>query len=508
MRATQRRSCSACSWARRPSACPPCRRPAPSPAPKPTGGGPSSPAPAAGRPGCWPPATNSGCPPPPDKQATRAEIDELKALAAGRDAAALAAVAYWDAGAPGYRWNELRLRPGPASPNGRNRGCWPCSTSPSTTRRSPPGTPSTPTTGRARPSSTPRWRRPCRRRPAPPTRPSTPSRPAPPRPCWPTSSRTRPARSPTWPRRPRRSRLLAGTDYPSDVAAGLALGRRVGALVDRAGQGRRLRRAVDRHRPDRAGPVDRDQPGRAAGRHLEDLGADLGRPVPARPAAGLRLGADGGGAGRAEGPLPRAPTVGTKRRPAGACRRRTTAQAAAWAPLECWPAELGQKLFEYRLDANPPRAARAYALVQHRRLRRDGGVLGRQVRLLGGRPVQLDPTVTPVFPTPAHPSYPSAHSAIVGAPLDGAGRRSSRATRRCFARNAEEMAASRLWAGIHSRATTRPGWRSAARSRQAVLERAPPPTGDQRRRTAAWAAVLRPLMAYPRQSSLDPGGIR
>ena len=46
-------------------------------------------------------------PPPPGEAAARAELAELRALAARRDAAALDAVAYWDAGAPGYRWNEL-----------------------------------------------------------------------------------------------------------------------------------------------------------------------------------------------------------------------------------------------------------------------------------------------------------------------------------------------------------------------------------------------------------------
>ena len=46
-------------------------------------------------------------PPPPGEAAARAELAELRALAARRDAAALDEVAYWDAGAPGYRWNEL-----------------------------------------------------------------------------------------------------------------------------------------------------------------------------------------------------------------------------------------------------------------------------------------------------------------------------------------------------------------------------------------------------------------
>src|SRR5688500_9281421 len=47
--------------------------------------------------------------PPPDHAATLAEIEELKALAQERDAAAEALVAYWDAGSPSYRWIFLAI---------------------------------------------------------------------------------------------------------------------------------------------------------------------------------------------------------------------------------------------------------------------------------------------------------------------------------------------------------------------------------------------------------------
>ena len=57
-------------------------------------------------------------PPPPGEATARAELAELRALAARRDAAALDEVAYWDAGAPGYRWNELAVGRGLALPNG------------------------------------------------------------------------------------------------------------------------------------------------------------------------------------------------------------------------------------------------------------------------------------------------------------------------------------------------------------------------------------------------------
>ena len=33
----------------------------------------------------------------------------MQALAAQRDTAALERISYWDAGAPGYRWNEIAI---------------------------------------------------------------------------------------------------------------------------------------------------------------------------------------------------------------------------------------------------------------------------------------------------------------------------------------------------------------------------------------------------------------
>jgi hypothetical protein len=48
-------------------------------------------------------------PPPPDKATTAAEIKQLQDMAARRDAAVLDQIAYWDTGAPSYRWNEITI---------------------------------------------------------------------------------------------------------------------------------------------------------------------------------------------------------------------------------------------------------------------------------------------------------------------------------------------------------------------------------------------------------------
>lgn len=117
---------------------------------------------------------------------------------------------------------------------------------------------------------------------------------------------------------------------------------------------------------------------------------------------------------------------------------------------------LGQKLSEHRLDANPPRAARAYALA---------AVTGHDLFVAAWdakyayrqiRPFQLDSSVNPLFNTPNHPSYPAAHATIGGAmetvlaylfPSDTAQ----------FGKIADDESWSRLWAGIHFRSDIEAG---------------------------------------------------
>jgi hypothetical protein len=47
--------------------------------------------------------------PPPDATTTAQELDQLTQLAAKRDQAALDVIAYWDTGSPSYRWSELMV---------------------------------------------------------------------------------------------------------------------------------------------------------------------------------------------------------------------------------------------------------------------------------------------------------------------------------------------------------------------------------------------------------------
>ena len=47
---------------------------------------------------------------PPDEAATKAELADLTALASDRGTAELDQISYWDAGSPGYRWNEIAMQ--------------------------------------------------------------------------------------------------------------------------------------------------------------------------------------------------------------------------------------------------------------------------------------------------------------------------------------------------------------------------------------------------------------
>ena len=105
-------------------------------------------------------------------------------------------------------------------------------------------------------------------------------------------------------------------------------------------------------------------------------------------------------------------------------------------------------IFEQKWDSNPPRAARVYALMSVASYDALVACFDTKYTYWLARPAQLDPAITPLFATPPHPSYPSAHACNSGAtayvlahlfPADGA----------AIIARAENAADSRIWAGIH-----------------------------------------------------------
>ncbi|HTG94585.1 MAG TPA: phosphatase PAP2 family protein, partial [Pyrinomonadaceae bacterium] len=128
------------------------------------------------------------------------------------------------------------------------------------------------------------------------------------------------------------------------------------------------------------------------------------------------------------------------------------AKAFYWQSLEgtnTWSYRYADKwIFEDRLDQNPPRAARVYALIAA--VRFDAFIASQDGKFTYWyiRPHQLDPSIIPLFPVPNHPSYPSNHSTISTAYAEIlAYLFPSRAD---FIRAVgKEAGDSRIWAGIH-----------------------------------------------------------
>ena len=117
--------------------------------------------------------------------------------------------------------------------------------------------------------------------------------------------------------------------------------------------------------------------------------------------------------------------------------------------LATWPYRYAnQWMFEDRLDQNPPRAARVYALIAASFF--DAFIASQDGKFAYWylRPHQLDPAIVPLFPVPNFPSYPSNHSTF------SATRSEVLAylfpTRAAFIRAVgKEAGDSRIWAGIH-----------------------------------------------------------
>jgi hypothetical protein len=138
-------------------------------------------------------------------------------------------------------------------------------------------------------------------------------------------------------------------------------------------------------------------------------------------------------------------------------------------PRSTWNRTVSEKIVEYRLDTNPPRAARAYALMNVAWYDAvvacwDGKYTYWQIR-----PYQQG--AKPVFPTPNHPSYPAAHACSSSAsasvlaylfPRDAA----------ALNQRAEEAAESRIWAGIHYRSDIDTGLAIGRSVAELVIDRA------------------------------------
>ena len=421
-------------------------------------------------------------PAPPDRASTRTEIEALRAMAGERDAAALDQVTYWASGAPGYRWNEIAiaqgLKDGIAIAAYRVLALVNVAIYDATVaawdakyvynRPRPSEADPSLTTVVANPSS-PSY--PCEHATAAGAASAVLAY------LFPKDAQSFMDKA----EMAGQSRLSAGAQYPSDVAAGLQLGQAVAARV------------IERARVDGAdvtwtgtaptGPGiwfgDPLLPGMGSWKTwVLESGHQL-RPGPppafdsAQRAAEL---AEVKSYPRDSHPFTEIvfwPEDPAGRPHPGAAPVSSNQIVFYYAPLLhlLWGPELNQKLMEYRLDSNPPRAARAYALMSVAGY--DATVATWEAKFFywTARPNQFDSTITTVIPTYPIPDYPSGHAGTAGAtaamlaylfPRDAD----------FFNSRAEELGASRIWAGIHFRSASESGLALGRAVAGKVIERA------------------------------------
>jgi len=386
-------------------------------------------------------------PSPPNRRITKEEISLLKRLSSERDTAALDLINFWDAGSPSHRWNEFAMDRLIKNNIGNPRAprilsylhvaiydamvsAW-------------------------------YWKYQYNRTgPNAFNRSLTTVLPAPNSPSYPSEHAVAagaasavlafffPADAEffrTKAEEAGRSRLLAGVSYPSDITAGMELGRAVAELV------------IERARTDGSDAV---FTGTIPTGPCSWRGTN-----PLEPLAGSwRPWALNSGSQFRPGPPPAcdSPQMATELAevknfpraiPAAGASFATTRLAFFWqgvGTIKLWNDITGQKITEYRVDHNPPRAARVFALVHIAYLDAAIACFDAKYTYWAIRPNQLDPSITTLFPNPNHPSYPSAHAALSGAqaamlaylfPRDAG----------FFRSLADEATESRLWAGIHYR---------------------------------------------------------
>lgn len=401
-------------------------------------------------------------PPPPGSADSKAELAQLETLARERDSAALELIRYWDSGSSGYRWNQLAVQQALKNGMGANRAArlmallnvaiYDATVAAWDTKYA---------YRRARPMMV----QPMLRTAIPtPTSPAYPSEHAVAAGAasvilaylFPNDAALFQAKA----EEAGRSRLLAGTDYPSDVAAGLELGRKVAAKVIERAKGDGSDTKWSGSVPGEKGKWNGTNP-------AEPLGGTwktwvLTSPSQFRP-----------------GPPPAFDSEQMSKDLAELKDYKRTnlsnLTASYWeyyggrAYFEFYTNLLGQKLFEYGLDSNPPRAARAYAMQSVALHDLFVACWDAKYTYWQIRPFQLAPTLTTVFTTPNHPSYPAAHATIAGTMETVLGYLfPSEAAQ--FTKLADDESWSRLWAGIHFRSDIEAGRVLGRKVAGAVIE--------------------------------------
>jgi len=198
------------------------------------------------------------------------------------------------------------------------------------------------------------------------------------------------------------SRVLAGVAFPSDVVAGMAQGALVGKAFVAYATADRSNQTFTGSFPPAPGVWSSPNPVTPLAGTWRTWVLTAGNQF--RPAAPPAFGSADADAQYA--------TVKNLKR-----TNPINHSAWFWQPgfFQPWLQTVEQKIFENHLEANAPRAARAYALetiAQH-----DATIAcwDSKYNYLELRPSQADATITPLFAIPQHPGYPSGHACASGA---------------------------------------------------------------------------------------------
>ncbi len=378
-------------------------------------------------------------PPPPGAAETRHELKALAELVSHNDAATAQQIAFWDAGAPAYRWIDLinqRATAGQSltpfahrvyayvamAMNDATIAAWE----------------SKYFYNRPRPSELDHK---LPTAAAVPNSPSYPSEHA--ATAWAAAmvlSYLLPADAASFQamaEQAGKSRVFAGLQYPSDYDAGAELGRRIAQEVIAKAQNDGS--ALPPSGPRLTGPCN------WVGTNPGNFGAQNWHPMVLASPDQFRP------------PMPPSCTSDQVRAEVLVVETYprtfvTNYKAFYWQSpegLSTWPYRYADKwMFEDGLHLNPPRAARAYALIAAAMF--DAFIASQDGKFTYWylRPHQLDVKVVPLFPVPNFPSYPSNHSTF------SATRSEVLAylfpTRAAFIRGVgKEAGDSRIWAGIH-----------------------------------------------------------
>ncbi len=370
-------------------------------------------------------------PPPPDAKTTQADYKTLLDLQRKRDPAAIQQIAYWNAGAPGYRWQTIieQLYGGVPPAWFRAKALVNVAIYEATIAA---------------------WNAKYTYRRARPSVQHTdlvPSFPNPDSPSYPCEHSVTagaaaavlaylfPAKADSIQRlaeQAAQSRVLAGVAYPSDVKAGLELGQRVAQAVIVRAKADGADAAWNGERP--AGPntwADKRPPYSPMLGHCQPWVLTTGNQF--RP-----------------GPPPD-PAEEMKELKNFRRNPRSTYRALYWVSANYWGEAVNLELFEHNLHLNPPRAARVYALVSIAAQDASIACFDTKYTYWAIRPNQYDTTFVPLLGfTPPHPSYPSGHATISCAQATVLGYLFP-ADAPLLMQKAQEAAESRFEGGLHFR---------------------------------------------------------